>query len=361
MRWPLKIAQIAGIGIYVHWTFFLLSAWTVYAYLSAGEKDVVAVEGVVLVLAIFACVVLHELGHALTGRHFGVQTRDITRLPIGGVARLESIPKSPMEELWIAVTGPAVNVVIAAVLLVILAIAGDIEGSRHVTLGGPFLARLMAVTIMLVLFNLLPAFPIEGGRVLRALLALRMSRVQATHVAASVGQFMAILFGAAGVFSGQWMLLFIAIFVYLGAQAESHMAEMRFLFKGARARDAMITQFRTLRPNDLIESVTDESSAGHQKNFAVVDANRPVGVLVHKDLIAAVTNGERPTRAGDIIRRDYLTVQDSDPFDRGDRPDAGSWRAAGSRRAQRRIGRTSLGRAHRPVGHAPLVDQTAQK
>jgi Zn-dependent protease len=317
MRWSLKIAQVAGIGIFVHWTFFLLLAWVVYAYLSAGEKDVVALEGLIFVLAIFACVVLHELGHALTGRYFGVQTRDITLLPIGGVARLESIPEVPMQEFWIAVAGPAVNVVIAAVLFVLLAIAGDIERSRHVTLlGGPFLARLMAVNIMLVLFNLLPAFPMDGGRVLRALLALRMSRVRATHIAASVGQFMAILFGAAGVFSGQWMLVFIALFVYLGAQAESHMVEMRSLFKGARARDAMMTRFRTLHENDPIESVVAESSSSHQKNFPVLDGKGPTGVLLHRDLIAALANSDRRTPVRELMRRDVLIVQDSDPLDR---------------------------------------------
>jgi len=317
MRWSLKIAQVAGIGIFVHWTFFLLLAWVVYSYLSAGENGAVAVEGVIFVLAIFACVVLHELGHALTGRHFGVQTRDITLLPIGGVARLESIPEVPMQEFWIAVAGPAVNVVIAVVLVVILLVAGDIARARDVTLiGGPFLGRLVAVNVMLVLFNLLPAFPMDGGRVLRALLAMRMSRVRATHIAASVGQFMAILFGIAGVFSGQWMLLFIALFVYLGAQAESQMVEMRSLFKGARARDAMITRFRTLRADDPIEAVVEESSASHQKNFPVLDARGPTGVLLHRDLIAALAKGDRLARVGDIMRRDLLVVQDSDPLDR---------------------------------------------
>jgi Zn-dependent protease/predicted transcriptional regulator len=322
MRWSLKIAQVAGIGIFVHWTFFLLLAWVVFSYVSAGQSGAVAAEGVVFVLAIFACVVLHELGHALTGRHFGVQTRDITLLPIGGVARLESIPEIPMQEFWIAVAGPAVNVVIAAVLLVFLVGAGELERARNVTLiGGPFLVKLTVVNVMLVLFNLLPAFPMDGGRVLRALLAMRMPRVRATHIAATVGQAMAILFGVVGVFTGQWMLLFIAMFVYLGAQAESHMVEMRSLFKGVRARDAMITRFLTAQPDDSIRSVVEESSASHQKNFPVLNGRAPLGVVLHRDLIAALTKSELAksdghARVADIMRRDVLVVQDSDPLDR---------------------------------------------
>jgi len=317
MRWSLKIAQVAGIGIFVHWTFFLLLAWVVYSYTSAGKGGAVALEGVIFVLAIFACVVLHELGHALMGRHYGVKTRDITLLPIGGVARLESIPEVPLQEFWIAVAGPAVNVAIAAVLFVLLQIGGDIASAREVTLvGGPFLFRLMLVNVMLVLFNMLPAFPMDGGRVLRALLACRMSRVRATHIAASVGQFMAILFGIAGVFSGQWMLLFIALFVYLGAQAESHMVEVRSLFKGARARDAMITRFKTLREDDPIESVVEESTISHQKNYPVLDGKGAAGVLLHRDVIAALAKGDGRARVGDVMRRDVLVVQDSDPLDR---------------------------------------------
>jgi Zn-dependent protease/CBS domain-containing protein len=317
MKWSFKIAQVAGIGIFVHWTFFLLLAWVVYSYVSAGQSGAVAAEGVVFVLAIFACVVLHELGHALTGRHFGVQTRDITLLPIGGVARLESIPEIPMQEFWIAVAGPAVNVVIAAVLLVFLVVAGELERARNVTLiGGPFLVKLMVVNVMLVLFNLLPAFPMDGGRVLRALLAMHMPRVRATHIAATVGQAMAILFGVVGVFTGQWMLLFIAMFVYLGAQAESHMVEMRSLFKGVRARDAMITRFLTAQPDDSIRAVVEESSASHQRNFPVLNGRAPLGVVLHRDLIAALAKSDGHARVADIMRRDVLVVQDSDPLDR---------------------------------------------
>jgi len=317
MRWSLKIAQVAGIGIFVHWTFFLLLAWVVYSYLSVGAGGAVALEGVVFVLAIFACVVLHELGHALMGRHYGVKTRDITLLPIGGVARLESIPEVPMQEFWIAVAGPAVNVVIAAVLFVLLQIGGDIASAHEVTLvGGPFLLKLALVNVILVLFNMLPAFPMDGGRVLRALLASQMSRVRATHVAASVGQIMAILFGIAGVFTGQWMLLFIAMFVYLGAQAESHMVEVRSLFKGARVRDAMITRFQTLHEDEPIETVVQETTVSHQKNFPVLDGQGIAGVLLYRDLLAALAKGDSRVRVGDVMRRDVLLVQDCDPLDR---------------------------------------------
>ena len=316
MRWSLKVAQVAGIGIFVHWTFLFLLAWVVYSYISAGDNLAATLEGVVFVLAIFACVVLHELGHALMGHHFGVKTRDITLLPIGGVARLETIPEIPMQEFWIAVAGPAVNVVIALVLLVVLLVAGDIARARDVTLvGGPFVGRLIAVNVMLVLFNLLPAFPMDGGRVLRALLALRMSRVRATHVAAGVGQLMAILFGIVGMFSGQWMLVFIALFVYLGAQGESHMAEMRALFKGARARDAMLTEFRVLHEDDPIESVS-QGPATPQRSFPVLDGKGPTGFLLYRDVADALARADHRARVGDLMRRDVLVVEDGDPLDR---------------------------------------------
>src|SRR5262245_8734034 len=185
MKWSWPIGRIAGIDIKVHATFVLLLIFVGFAYWSEQRSAAAVVAGVGLTLAIFLCVVLHELGHALTARRYGIRTRDIVLLPIGGVARLERIPEEPMRELAVAVAGPAVNVVIAAVLFVVLQASGRWEGSATMSFTeGPFLGRLLYVNVWLVLFNLLPAFPMDGGRMLRAILAMRWEYVRATQVAA---------------------------------------------------------------------------------------------------------------------------------------------------------------------------------
>ncbi|HKS97595.1 MAG TPA: site-2 protease family protein, partial [Terriglobia bacterium] len=192
MRWSWKIGRLAGINVYMHATFLLLILFIVIAYWAEGHSTAMAVGGVVFVLAIFGCIVLHELGHALTARRYGIQTRDIILLPIGGVARLERMPDDPHQELLVALAGPAVNVLIAAAIYGVLAALGgtpslkDVEDVRWV--GGNFLDKLMVVNLWLVGFNVLPAFPMDGGRVLRALLATRMEYTRATHVAAQIGQ-----------------------------------------------------------------------------------------------------------------------------------------------------------------------------
>ena len=192
MRWATRVGGLFGIGLFIHWTFWLLIVWLSAASWLQGSTFGETLWGVALVLAIFACVVLHELGHALAARRFGVRTRDITLLPIGGVARLERIPEQPMQELAIALAGPAVNLVIAVALFAIIWVT---QGVAAIGLwewfGGDFLAKLMLANAFLVAFNLLPAFPMDGGRVLRALLATRMEHVRATQIAGAVGQAMA--------------------------------------------------------------------------------------------------------------------------------------------------------------------------
>jgi Zn-dependent protease len=317
MRWSFKLGQIAGIGVFVHWTFFLLLAWIAYMHMAAGEDISTVLSGVAFVLALFGCVVLHEFGHALTARRFGCSTRDITLLPIGGVARLERIPEVPLQEFWVAVAGPAVNVVIAGVLFALLVVAGRTYQFTGITLvGGSFLAKLMWVNVALVLFNMLPAFPMDGGRVLRALLATQMTRVRATHLAATVGQAMAILFGVAGFMSGNWMLLFIAFFVYVGAQGESQAVEMRSIFKGYRVRDAMIRQFHALSKNDLVADAARESTVSHQKDFPVMDGKEITGLVFYRDVVKALAQGEGHHRVAEVMRRDCLLVGDDEPLDR---------------------------------------------
>ena len=219
MRWSWKLATVAGIGIYVHWTFFLIIGWIVMIRLGEGANAAGVLEGVAFILALFACVVLHELGHALTAKRFGIQTRDITLLPIGGVARLERMPEEPIQEFLVALAGPAVNVVIAAILAGVLWLSRGSSGFVLESLQSTdFLMNLLVVNVFLVLFNLLPAFPMDGGRVLRALLThFTGDYVAATQVAASIGQMMAILFGIVGLFViYNPFLVFIALFVYLG-------------------------------------------------------------------------------------------------------------------------------------------------
>jgi Zn-dependent protease len=198
MAWSWKIGRVAGIPIYVHWTFLVLIAWLVLEQLLQGHALAMALEGVGFVLALFGCVVLHELGHALMARRFGVPTADITLLPIGGVARLQRIPEHPPQELLVALAGPAVNVAIVVLLLGLgVGFPVDMADPDHL-IKERFWPKLLEVNAFLVVFNLLPAFPMDGGRVLRALLAMRLEYARATRIAASIGQFMAIGFGLLG-------------------------------------------------------------------------------------------------------------------------------------------------------------------
>ena len=291
MRWSPKIGRVFGIDIHLHFTFLLLLAFLGFVVWSNTQSIEAAIRGVAFIVALFGCVVLHEFGHALTARRYGIKTRDITLLPIGGVARLEKMPEDPFQELWVALAGPAVNVVIAAVLFALLSATGNLSATIDMSIGGgQFWQRLMLINIALVVFNLLPAFPMDGGRVLRALLAMRLGRLRATTIAANVGQGMAILLGVVGFFYNPF-LIFIAIFVYLGAQAEAGMTEMQSAITGLRVRDAMITEFRTLDSCETHAQAVEELLAGSQQDFPVVENDRPVGILRRNDLVKALSQG----------------------------------------------------------------------
>jgi len=292
MKWSWKIGEYKGIGVYIHATFLLIIIWVAYSHWAAGQSLAATITGILFVLAIFACVVLHEFGHALTAQKYNIKTRDITLLPIGGVARLERMPDDPRQELYVALAGPAVNVVIAAAIFIWLMVTSVMEPITSLTLtSGSFLERLMYVNIFLVLFNMLPAFPMDGGRVTRALLAMRMDYARATQIAANLGQGMALLFGFIGFFTNPF-LIFIALFVWIGAQQEASMAQVKSAFDGIPVGHAMLTDFYTLNSTDTLGHAVQLILAGSQQDFPVLENSHVVGVLTRNEAILPGIGGD---------------------------------------------------------------------
>jgi len=321
MRWSFRIARIAGIDVYMHVTFLLLLGYFAVQYYAPRQSVNDALSGVLFILAVFGTVVLHELGHALAARRYGIETRDITLLPIGGVARLARIPEEPKQELVVAVAGPLVNVVIAAALLVVILATGGFSPLPDLAqdptgLSWPFAQRMFAVNVGLVLFNAIPAFPMDGGRVLRAFLAMTMDYAQATNVAALVGQGIAFLFGVWGLFGGGLMLVLIALFVWIGAAGEASVAQMRAAIAGIPVRKAMIVEFATLRPTDTLRSMADHIMDGYQQDFPVVENEKVVGVLRMTDLLGGLQSAGLDAPVRDFMRTDFGSAAAGEPLDR---------------------------------------------
>jgi Zn-dependent protease/CBS domain-containing protein len=314
-HWAWRIGRLFGIEIRVHATFLILLAWVAASHLLRGHGAAEAVGGVTYVLAVFAIVVLHELGHALVARRFGIATRDVTLLPIGGVARLERMPSDPKQELLVAIAGPAVNVVLAALLfgaIVVFGSMSDVLGVAFV--GGPLLAKLMWTNVGLAVFNLIPAFPMDGGRVLRAALAMRKEYVQATDIAASVGQAVALAFGLLGLFTNPF-LVFIALFVWIGAQAEARAAHVHAGLAGVPVTEAMVTRFATLSPDAPVATAVQSMASGFQDDIPVVEGTRLVGMLTREDLLRAAL-GELPeSPVATVMQRDVPTVSEGESLD----------------------------------------------
>ncbi len=288
IKWSWRVATVAGIPIYIHGTFVVLIIFLLVDGFSQGESIRAAVSSVLFVLAIFATIVLHELGHALTAQRFGIRTRDITLLPIGGLARLERMPDVPRQELWVALAGPAVNLVIAGVALAVVLVSG--EAVPRVTLesgADGVIGRFIAVNVWLALFNLLPAFPMDGGRALRALLAERTDYVRATEIAATIGQGLALVFGFIGLMANP-LLIFIALFVWMGASAEASFVSVRGALAGIPVSRAMITDFRAVEAESPLQHVIDLVLTGSQRDFPVLDNGVLVGVLTQDRLLAAL-------------------------------------------------------------------------
>lgn len=319
MQWSLRIARIAGIGIYIHFTFLLLLSWVAWeAYRQSHGNTGAALHEVAVVLMMFGIIVLHELGHAMAARRYGIRTKDITLLPIGGVARLERIPENPWQEMVVAIAGPAVNVVLAAGLFAWLKLAvreplawGDLwrEGSS-------IPVRLLGVNVALILFNALPAFPMDGGRVLRAVLAMRLEYAMATQIAAAIGKGVALVFFLCGMLFPQFViLLFVAPFVWFVAGQEASMAVMRAQFSTMKVRDAMVRSFGALSPSDTLKQAAEGMFQSFQEDFPVIEGERLLGVLSKADLLKQLSRRDMTIPLREILPKSLVTLSPDDTLD----------------------------------------------
>ena len=315
MKANLSLGKISGIGISVHWTFFLLIAWIVFNDLKQGGNTKSILFNITFILAVFACVVLHELGHALMAKHFNIKTEKITLLPIGGMASFEKLPESPKQELWVVIAGPMVNIIIALILFVFVPIQSLIQLNFAETFEAlmpynveSFLFFLFIVNVGLVIFNLIPAFPMDGGRILRALLALKIGRVKATKIASSLGLVMAVLFFLVGLLYNP-LLIFIALFVFLGALSENQMVQHLAWLNGHTAEEAMLLNITTFNPKDTIDIVVNKIVSGTETSFIVVEDQNIKGILNHKTII---DNSNKSILVEAIMDKNFRSFKSTD-------------------------------------------------
>lgn len=310
MKYSLSLGRVSGIQIFVHWTFLILIAWIVYINLKQGMGAVDILWSVLFILTLFACVTFHELGHALAAKRYNIKTRNITLLPIGGLAQLESIPEKPKEELVVALAGPMVNIVIALILYPFVKLSPNVIEEMDLSRLSHhnFLFSLMAVNVWLAVFNMIPAFPMDGGRVFRALLSFKFERNVATRIAASVGQLLAVGFVFVGFFYNPF-LVFIGIFIFLGAQAEAQFAEAKSLLKGYTVAHALMHDIPLLRPTDTIEHSSDQLLASQNRNFIVADDSGVLGTLSRDEIIKALREGKAGQPVTEAMNRDFITLE----------------------------------------------------
>lgn len=312
-NWSLRAGRYFGIDVFIHWTFWILIIWILLMHVRGGHDFTQALAGVLFVLALFLCVVLHEFGHALVARRFGVATKDITLYPIGGIASLESIPEGRGQELLVGLAGPAVNLVIAFVLWAYLNLSGqalDLPTSTttHDMTQVPLLVNLFYANIVLALFNLIPAFPMDGGRVFRGFLSVFMGRAQATRIAAGLGQMLAIVFVFLGFFYNFW-LVFIGLFIYLGAGGEAVYEQTRSMLDGLTVKDALMRRFSIIGPNETLRDAVELLLNSQETEFVVAEGEKAVGLLTRDEIIKGLAEAGFDGRVSAYMNTNYLVVR----------------------------------------------------
>ncbi|MDO9303580.1 MAG: site-2 protease family protein, partial [Anaerolineales bacterium] len=325
MSWSLKLFKVKGIDVKVHMTFVLILIWAAYRWsVSTGEGAQGALFGIVATLLLFVSVTLHELGHSFQALKYGVKVRDITLMPMGGLAQMEEIPEDPNKELRIAIAGPLVNFGIAALLIGIGALLNaralisleELQASLGQVSWSGLLAYLTSANLMLGFFNLIPAFPMDGGRVLRALLAKKMDHAKATKIAAQVGQGLALLMGLWGFMSGSWTLVIIAIFIWMGAGQENQGAQVKHTLGETTVGQAMTRSPHTLQVNDTLSKAVELTLSTSQADFPVLEwgNNRVAGLLSEIDLLRGLQTLGAKAAVREVMRMKITFASPDEPL-----------------------------------------------
>jgi Zn-dependent protease/predicted transcriptional regulator len=306
MKGSLKIARIAGIDIFLHWTFALLLVYILFVNYRAGGSALL--WSFLFIMTVFFIIVLHELGHALTAKRFNINTKGITLLPIGGVAQLERMPDKPKEELWVALAGPLVNVVLAAMLFFLIPRPGSQEemmAMMNTVNAQSFIFQLFYVNVALALFNMIPAFPMDGGRVLRAILAMRMDHMTATLIAARIGQGLAVAFMILGIFYNPF-LIFVGLFVFMGAQAEAEQARATYLLKDATVGEVAMDNYSSIQQDETIGNAVNKLLHGQGHDFIVFNGREVAGTLNRDEIMDTLANSGKETPVKEVMNMNIL-------------------------------------------------------
>ena len=316
MKNSLKIGKPFGITISIHWTFLFLIIWIVAIDLGRGLNSQQVMMSVLFVLALFICVVLHELGHSLTAKALGGDVKSITLLPIGGMANIKKMPDKPKEEFLITIAGLLVNVVIALILWLILSSLGPVHITQidftAITTKNFFL-MLMVVNLILVVFNLIPAFPMDGGRLLRAVLSFRMNKVRATSIAKTVGKTFAVAFVILGLFYNPFLIV-IGIFVFLGAQAEYEMVRYHDVLNKYKVEDLISTNFKSLDAEDSLETAANTLIHGSDNGFVIKSGTGFRGILTKEHLIRGLTKLGNHAKIKEVVTEPVYSVDPGKPL-----------------------------------------------
>lgn len=355
MHWSYRIFRIFGIDVRVHATFLFIVAYFAFVWGAVREPRgwVGALYGVLLVVLLFALVLIHELTHSRVAQHYGIGVKSITLLPIGGVSSMEEIPQDPRKEFIISVVGPLSNVVLGLLMLAAAPLFFNVSevlssgGFSTLLLSRGFVAAyvyLFVVNMTLAVFNLLPAFPMDGGRVFRAFLAMRMGRPRATRIAVAVGQILALAMGIAGLLGGGVFLILVAIFIYFGAQAESTNDDVQRILGDLRVRQAVNTRVETASPDQMIGELAARLFHIYQEDFPVVDsAGQVVGLLTRDRLISMLGEHGSDFPVSEAMRAEFpICSLDDSVYDAFMRMRTRQFKAAPVIESGRLVGMVSL-------------------